>query len=136
MECSSICSTLKHAFASCDAGKCIMVTADKSRLVWCVNCDQTEVERHEGGEHGEKNSGDDEKVLRIKWSGEDEAEASPEEETPFLSSRGRKIPKTSVGPNLLLVFPILASQKRNLNKFFLHLQKLLKIQAKKKFLLQ
>ena len=108
MECNSICSTVNHAFASCDAGKCIMVTADKSMLVCCVITftDQTEVERHDGGERGEKNSGNEQKVLRIKWTGEDEAGASPEEELPFRVREEETSQKTSAGPNLLLVFPI------------------------------
>jgi len=85
-----------------------MVTADKSMLVCCVITftDQTEVERHDGGERGEKNSGNEQKVLRIKWTGEDEAGASPEEEIPFLLvGEEETSQKTSAGPNLLVSFP-------------------------------
>jgi hypothetical protein len=45
-------------------------------------------------------------MKRIKWSGEDEAGASPEEELPFRVREEEISQKTSAGPNLLLVFPI------------------------------
>ena len=64
--------------------------------------DQTEVQRHDRGEHGEKNSANEQKVLRIKWTGEDEAG----EELPFRVREEETSQKTSAGPNLLLVFPI------------------------------
>ena len=70
----------------------------------CVITDQTEVERHDRGEHGEKNSENEQKILRIKWTGEDEAVASIEGNYHSEFERKKHPQKTSAGP-ITVSFP-------------------------------